>query len=62
MIASAYKMLASNTNNEQFWNKGLHYEQLFAKGMERCRVALDRDGDGVADSVRFGGCGRLIRD
>jgi len=62
VIATAYKMLAGNENDEQLWNKGLHYEQLFAKGMERCRVALDKDGDGVADSMRFGGCGRLIRD
>jgi hypothetical protein len=62
VIAAAYRMLASSTGNEQFLNKGLHYEQLFAKGMERCRVALDKDGDGIADSIRFGGCGRLIRD
>jgi hypothetical protein len=35
---------------------------LFEKGKERCRIALDANGDGVADSVRFGGCGRLIRE
>jgi hypothetical protein len=62
VIASAYKMLASSAGGEDLWNKGLHYEQLFAKGMERCRVALDGDGDGVVDSIRFGGCGRLVRD
>jgi hypothetical protein len=62
VIASAYRMLASSAGGEDLWNKGLHYEQLFAKGMERCRVALDGDGDGVVDSIRFGGCGRLVRD
>jgi len=62
VIASAYRMLASSVGGEDLWNKGLHYEQLFAKGMERCRVALDGDGDGVVDSIRFGGCGRLVRD
>jgi hypothetical protein len=62
VIASAYRMLASGANSENSRDKELHYEQLFAKGMERCRVALDKDGDGVADSMRFGGCGRLIRD
>ena len=62
VIAAAYKILASNTSDEQLWNKGLHYEQLFSKGMERCRVELDKDGDGAADSIRYGGCGRLIRD
>jgi hypothetical protein len=62
VIASVYRMLASSAGGEDLWNKGLHYEQLFAKGMERCRVALDKDGDGVVDSIRFGGCGRLVRD
>jgi hypothetical protein len=62
VIAAAYAMLASRADGEQFWNKGLHYEQLFEREKERCRVAIDTNGDGVADSVRFGGCGRLIRE
>jgi hypothetical protein len=62
VIAATYAMLASNLGGEQFWNKGLHYEQLFNKGKESYRVTIDSNGDGVADSVRFGGCGRLIRD
>ena len=62
VIAATYRNIAGSGSNEELWNKGLHYEQLFAKGMERCRVALDKDGDGTAESVRFGGCGRLIRD
>jgi hypothetical protein len=61
-IAAAYRMLASGSGGENLKEKWQHYEQLFGKGMERCRVAIDKDGDGVADSVRFGGCGRLIRD
>jgi len=62
VIASAYSMLATNVGGEQFWNRSMHYEGLHEKGKERCRVALDVNGDGIADSVRFGGCGRLIRD
>ena len=62
VIAAAYAMLATNSGDEGFWNKQKHYEQLFNKGRERCRLLLDTNGDGVADSVRFGGCGRLIRD
>jgi hypothetical protein len=62
VIATAYAMLASKPGSERFEEKARHYEQLFEKGRERCRVALDFDGDGVADSVRFGGCGRLVRD
>jgi hypothetical protein len=62
VIATVYAMLASKPGGEQFREKSLHYERLFEKGRERCRVALDLDGNGVTDSVRFGGCGRLVRD
>jgi hypothetical protein len=62
VIATAYRMLASGAGDENFKGKWQKYEEMFGKGMERCRVAIDKDGDGVADSIRFGGCGRLIRD
>jgi hypothetical protein len=62
VIAAAYAMLAASSGDGGFWNKQQHYEQLFNKGRERCRLALDTNGDGIADSVRFGGCGRLIRE
>jgi hypothetical protein len=62
VIAAVYAMLATNSGDEGFWSKQKHYEQLFNKGRERCRLALDTNGDGIADSVRFGGCGRLIRE
>jgi hypothetical protein len=62
VIALAYATLMSSGDEERFKEKVLHYEQLFEKGKERCRIALDANGDGVADSVRFGGCGRLIRE
>jgi len=62
VIAAAYAMLATNSSDEGFRDKQEHYEQLFNKGRERCRLALDTNGDGIADSVRFGGCGRLIRE
>ena len=62
VIATAYAMLASKPDSERFEEKARHYERLFEKGRERWRVSLDLDGDGVADGVRFGGCGRLIRE
>ncbi|MGA2171653.1 MAG: hypothetical protein ABSG82_01390 [Sedimentisphaerales bacterium] len=62
VIAAVYAMLAGGQGGEQFRDKELHYEQLFEKEKERCRVTIDADGDGVADRVRFGGCGRLVRD
>ncbi|MBN2020053.1 MAG: hypothetical protein JW749_07505 [Sedimentisphaerales bacterium] len=62
VIASAYATMESNAGEESFREKQLHYEQLFMKGKEGCRLSLDANGDNVADSIRFGGCGRLIRD
>jgi hypothetical protein len=60
-IAAAYRMLTSGDDAENFKSKSQEYERLFGEGMERCRVAIDKDGDGVADSVRYGGCGKLFR-
>jgi hypothetical protein len=62
VTAAAYRTLASGADGENLKVKSQEYEQMFGKGMERCRVAIDKDGDGVADSLRYGGCGRLIRD
>lgn len=61
-IASAYRTLTSGDDTENFKSKSQEYERLFGEGMERCRVAIDKDGDGVADSVRYGGCGKLFRE
>jgi len=62
VISAAYAMLADSEGGERFWEKSLRYERLFEKGKERCRAGLDTNGDGFADSVRFGGSGRLVRD
>ena len=62
VIAGAYATLSNRPGGEQYEEKSRHYERLFEKAKERCRVALDLNGDGVADGVRFGGCGRLIRE
>jgi hypothetical protein len=62
VIATAYRSLAAGANDENLWSKGQCYGQLFNTAMERCRVAIDKDGDGVADDVRYGGCGKLFRE
>lgn len=61
-IIVSYITLAAGAGDENLWSKAEHYERLFGEGMERCRVAIDKDGDGVADGIRYGGCGRLIRE
>ena len=61
-IVVSYITLATGAGDENLWSKAEHYERLFGEGLERCRVTVDKDGDGVTDGVRYGGCGRLIRD
>jgi hypothetical protein len=62
VISTVYAMLASNTKDEDFWRKSLHYQKLFERARERCRLSLCMGSDGVSDAARVGGAGRLIRD
>jgi hypothetical protein len=61
-IVLSYITLAAGASDENLWSKAEHYKQLFSERLERCRIAIDKDGDGVADGVRYGGCGRLFRE
>lgn len=62
VISSVYAMLASKAKDENFWKKSLHYQKLFAKARERCRLSIDIDSDGVADVTKVGASRRLVRD
>ena len=64
VIAIVYAMLASSVvdKDENFWKKSLHYRRLFERALERCRLSIDDDGDGVADITRPGATFRLMRD
>jgi len=62
VISTVYAMLASKTDDENFWTKSLHYRRLFEKARQRCRLSIDVDSDGVADVTKFGGSLRLERD
>jgi hypothetical protein len=62
VISSVYAMLASKAEDENFWKKSLHYQRLFEKAKERCRLSIDIDGDGVADITKVGASKRLVRD
>lgn len=57
-----YSLAGIDMQNDALWDKAEHYERMFNKGMERVCIAIDKDGDGDADGVRYGGCGRLIRE
>ena len=62
VVSSVYAMLASKAKDENFWKKSLHYQKLFEKARERCRLSIDVSGDGVADITKVGASGRLVRD
>ncbi len=62
VIASVYAMLAGKAEDENFWKKSLHYQKLFSGAKERCRLAIDSDSDGLAETVKSSGACRLVRD
>lgn len=62
VISSVYAMLASKSQDENFWTKSLHYQKLFEKARQRCRLCIDAGSDGVADITRMGASVRLVRD
>jgi hypothetical protein len=62
VISSVYAMLASKANDENFWKKTQHYQKLFEKARQRCRLSIDAGSDGIADVTRLGASARLVRD
>ena len=62
VISTVYAMLASKAKDENFWKKSMHYQKLFAKARERCRLSIDIGSDGVVDVTKVGASGRLVRD
>jgi len=62
VISSVYAMIASEAKDENIWKKSLHYQKLFEKARERCRLNIDVGSDGVTDITKAGASIRLVRD
>jgi len=62
VISNVYAMLASKAEDENFWKKSLHYQKLFERAKERCRLNIDVGSDQVSDITRVGAFVRLVRD
>jgi len=62
VIANVYATWAGQGQDGPFAHKSRHYQQLFEKARQRCRVSVDLGSDGVADVHRVGGVVRLVRD
>ncbi|MBP8910232.1 MAG: hypothetical protein KBI32_01865 [Phycisphaerae bacterium] len=62
VIANVYATWAGQGQGKCFADKSRHYQQLFEKARQRCRVSVDLGSDGVADVHRIDGVVRLVRD
>lgn len=62
VISSVYATLASKAEDEIFWKKSMHYQRLFERARQRCRLSIDVGSDGVADITFTGASVRLVRD
>lgn len=62
VIANIYTTWAGQGQGKCFADKSQHYQQLFEKAWQRCRVSVDLGSDRVADVHRIGGVVRLVRD
>jgi len=62
VIAALYAMHAGAADQDGFWEKSRHYRRLSDAAARRCTLALDADGDGIADCIQHGACPRLVRE
>ena len=62
VISGVYAMWAHRIASGGYWQKSLHYKQLFEKARQRCRLSIDLGTDGIADISRLGGAIKLVRD
>lgn len=62
VVSNVYAMLASRSEDENFWKKSLHYRKLFEQARQRCRLSIDEGSDGVADITKTGGSVKIKRD
>ena len=62
VISAVYAMLASQTKDDNYWQKSVYYQKLFEKSRQRCRLSIDSGNDGVVDVTMIGSSVRLVRD
>jgi hypothetical protein len=62
VLAKVFATLSNGADDDSFRQKSLHYQRLFEKAKERCRVSIDINGDGVGERTNIGGSIRLVRD
>lgn len=51
-LAGLFAAAADGTDDDARWSKSRYYESLYRDGLLRLRLALDADGDGLAEQTR----------
>ncbi len=63
VLANVYAIIASRGEfSDSLWQKSFHYQKLFTRAKERCRVSIDMDSDGAGDITILGGSMKLVRE
>ena len=62
VIANVYATLGGSNEDDGFREKSLHYQRLYEKAREGCRLSIDIDGDGTGEKTKIGGSVRLARE
>lgn len=62
VMSAVYATWADQIPGQAYWQKSVHYRQLFEKARLRCRLSIDLGTDGIADIARLGGAIKLVRD
>ena len=62
VLTKVYATLSNGSDEDSFRAKSMHYQGLFEKARERCRISIDINDDGVGDRTNIGGSVRLVRD
>ncbi len=63
VMSTIYAILGSGTEERgNFWDRSFHYQKLFERSRQRCRLSIDIDGDGLAEKTTRGGITKLMRE
>ncbi len=62
ILAAWYAGLAVENSDEQTWRKADHYQRLYDTARRMCRIWLDANDDGIADTIKEGGTVKLVRE
>lgn len=60
IIAGVYTSIS--TGDDAYFKKSARYREIASRELERCKLNIDSNDDGICDVSRFACSGRLLRD